>query len=191
MPVCWTWFGVAQQVLRRFIDHTWTVPEESLTAKPIPLVDLSKPIPFWNTPEYPAEWPRSDEASVTPRHVVIQHCLYSALSSLLRRRGRLFAVNQEIELHLVDAHGYAQRYDPDLIIMPFSNTGRGSLRCQDIPCPPDCVIEVASQSTADNDLGIKKSWYAWMGIREYWIPDPVNSNDLPTSNAACCCPMAP
>ncbi|MCY3657536.1 MAG: Uma2 family endonuclease [Caldilineaceae bacterium] len=158
------------------ITKPWTVPEEPLTAKPVPSVDLSQPIPSWNTPEYPAEWPRSDEMSVAPRHVVILHYLYSALSTLLRRRGRPFAVNQEIGLHFIDARGQAQRCDPDLIIMPFPNTGRGSLRRQDMPCPPDCVIEVASQSTADNDLGIKKTWYAWMGIREYWILDPVDSN---------------
>ncbi|MYA04147.1 MAG: Uma2 family endonuclease [Caldilineaceae bacterium SB0664_bin_22] len=159
------------------ITKPWTVPEEPLTAEPVPLVDLSKPIPSWNTPEYPAEWPRNDEMSVAPRHVVILHYLYSALSTLLRRRGRPFAVNQEIGLHFIDARGQAQRCDPDLIIMPFPNTGRGSLRRQDMPCPPDCVIEVASQSTADNDLGIKKTWYAWMGVREYWILDPVDSND--------------
>ena len=59
-----------------------TIPEEPLTAEPVPLVDLFKPIPSWNTPEYPAEWPRSDEMSVVPRHVVILHYLYSALSTL-------------------------------------------------------------------------------------------------------------
>lgn len=115
--------------------------------------------------------------SVAPRHVVILHYLYSALSTLLRRRDQPFAVNQEIGLHFIDARGQVQRCDPDLIIMPFPNTGRGSLRRQDMPCPPDCIIEVASQSTADNDLGIKKTWYAWMGVREYWILDPVDSND--------------
>jgi Uma2 family endonuclease len=115
--------------------------------------------------------------SVAPRHVVILRYLYGALSALLRRRGRPFAVNQEIGLHFVDARGYAQRCDPDLIIMPFPNTGKGSLRRQDMPCPPDCIIEVASLSTADKDLGSKKAWYAWMGIREYWILDPVDSDD--------------
>ena len=56
--------------------------------------------------------------------------------------------------------------------MPFPNTGNGSLRRWDMPCPPDCVFEVASPSTVQRDLGIKKEWYAWMGVREYWILDP-------------------
>ncbi len=159
------------------ITKPWTAPEEPLTAEPTPPVDLSKPIPSWNTPDFPAEWPRSDEMAVVPRHVVILRYLYGALTTLLRRRGRPFAVNQEIGLHFVDAHGQAQRCDPDLIVMPFPNTGEGSLRRRDMPCPPDCVIEVASPSTVDRDLETKKDWYAGMGVREYWILDPVDSDD--------------
>ena len=159
------------------ITKPWTGSVEPLTAEPAAPVDLSTPIPSWNTPEYPAEWPRSDEMSVAPRHVVILRYLYGALSTLLRRRGRPFAVNQEIGLHFIDARGQAQRCDPDLIVMPFPNTGEGSLRRGDMPCPPDCVIEVASSSTVTNDLGFKKDWYAWMGVREYWILDPVDSKD--------------
>ncbi|MCY3660677.1 MAG: Uma2 family endonuclease [Caldilineaceae bacterium] len=159
------------------ITKPWTAPVEPLTAEPVSPVDLSKPIPSWNTPEYPAEWPRSDDMSVTPRHVVILRYLYGALTALLGRPRRPFAVNQEIGLHFVDADGQTQRCDPDLIVMPFPNTGEGSLRRQDMPCPPDCVIEVASPSTADKDLGRKKAWYAGMGIREYWILDPVDSDD--------------
>ncbi len=159
------------------ITKPWTVPVEPLAAEPVPPVDLSKPIPSWNTPDFPAEWPRSDEMAVVPRHVVILRYLYGALSALLRRRGRPFAVNQEIGLHFVDADGQAQRCDPDLIIMPFPNTGKGSLRRRDMPCPPDCVIEVASPSTKNKDLETKKDWYAGMGVREYWILDPVDSDD--------------
>ena len=159
------------------ITKPWTGSVEPLTAEPAAPVDLSTPIPSWNTPEYPAEWPRSDEMSVAPRHVVILRYLFGALSALLQRRGRPFAVNQEIGLHFVDARGRAQRCDPDLIVMPFPNTGRGSLRRWDMPRPPDCVIEVASSSTVANDLGGKKDWYAGMGVREYWILDPVDSRD--------------
>ncbi|MCY4521920.1 MAG: hypothetical protein OXC13_14235, partial [Caldilineaceae bacterium] len=67
------------------ITKPWTVPVEPLAAEPVPPVDLSKPIPSWNTPDFPAEWPRSDEMAVVPRHVVILRYLYGALSALLRR----------------------------------------------------------------------------------------------------------
>ena len=159
------------------ITKPWTVPAEPREVEPALAVDLSKPIPSWNTPEYPAEWPRSDETSTVPRHVAILNYLLNALSFLLARRGRPFGINQDIGLHFVDADGQRQRCDPDMIVMPFPNTGHGSLRRWDMPCPPDCVIEVASPSTADNDLELKKEWYAWTGIREYWVLDPVDSDD--------------
>ncbi len=159
------------------ITKPWTVPAELPETELLPPVDLSRPIPSWNTPDYPAEWPRSDEMSTVPRHVAILNYLLNALSRLLKQRGRPFGVNQDIGFHFVDADNQAQRCEPDIIVMPFPNTGRGSLRRQDMPCPPDCVIEVASPSTKDNDLGLKKDWYAWMGVREYWVLDPVDSDD--------------
>ena len=39
--------------------------------------------------------------------------------------------------------------------------------------PPDFVLEVASPSTADNDLGHKRDLYAQLGIQEYWRLDPT------------------
>ncbi len=38
---------------------------------------------------------------------------------------------------------------------------------------PDFVIEIASPSTAENDLGIKRDLYAELGIAEYWRFDPT------------------
>ena len=38
--------------------------------------------------------------------------------------------------------------------------------------PPDFVLEVASRSTAQNDLGRKRDLYARLGIPEYWRMDP-------------------
>ena len=37
--------------------------------------------------------------------------------------------------------------------------------------PPDFVLEVASESTADNDTGYKRELYAALGIAEYWCFD--------------------
>ena len=34
--------------------------------------------------------------------------------------------------------------------------------------PPDFVLEVASESTADNDTGYKRDLYARIGVQEYW-----------------------
>ena len=42
--------------------------------------------------------------------------------------------------------------------------------------PPDFVMEVASPSTASNDLGHKRDLYASLGIAEYWRLDPTGGD---------------
>ena len=42
--------------------------------------------------------------------------------------------------------------------------------------PPDFVLEVASPSTAANDLGHKRDLYARLGITEYWRLDPTGGD---------------
>ena len=42
--------------------------------------------------------------------------------------------------------------------------------------PPDFVLEVASPSTASNDLGHKRDLYARLGITEYWRLDPAGGD---------------
>ena len=39
--------------------------------------------------------------------------------------------------------------------------------------PPDFVMEVASPSTAANDMGYKRDLYAWLEIPEYWRFNPT------------------
>ena len=41
-------------------------------------------------------------------------------------------------------------------------------------------MEVASDSTADNDLGYKRDLYAWLGITEYWRFDASGDELYPT-----------
>ena len=38
---------------------------------------------------------------------------------------------------------------------------------------PDFVLEIASESTVDNDTGEKRNRYAELGVREYWRFDPT------------------
>ena len=42
--------------------------------------------------------------------------------------------------------------------------------------PPDFVMEIASPTTADNDLGHKRDMYAELGIAEYWRFDPTGGD---------------
>ena len=47
---------------------------------------------------------------------------------------------------------------------------------RDLGKPPDFVLEVASVTTADNDIGPKRRDYANFGIPEYWRFDPSGSD---------------
>ena len=44
--------------------------------------------------------------------------------------------------------------------------------------PPDFVMEVASPSTANNDLGPKRALYERLGIQEYWRLDSTPGSEL-------------
>ena len=47
---------------------------------------------------------------------------------------------------------------------------------RDLGKPPDFVLEVASESTRDNDIGDKRRDYANFGIQEYWRFDPTGNS---------------
>ena len=103
-------------------------------------------------------------------------------------------VTRLIEVHfqgdhntLVSAGGFIfydrtdgnRRFAPDLYVS-FDVDARGIFD-DDVPNywmwqhgkPPDFVMEVASPSTAANDLGPKRLLYARLGIQEYWRLDPT------------------
>jgi Uma2 family endonuclease len=38
---------------------------------------------------------------------------------------------------------------------------------------PPLIVEILSPSTAETDRGDKRRWYAELGVREYWLADPL------------------
>ena len=66
----------------------------------------------------------------------------------------------------------ATRRVPDLLIAfgvdPAAYHARGGYIVEEQGKPPDFVLEVASPSTASEDIGPKRGDYAALGIREYW-----------------------
>ena len=61
---------------------------------------------------------------------------------------------------------------PDLLVAfgvdPASYEASGGYIVSEQGKPPDLVIEVASESTGDADVGPKRDYYAALGIPEYW-----------------------
>ena len=61
---------------------------------------------------------------------------------------------------------------PDLLIAfdadPEAYKGSNSYVISEQGKPPDFVMEIASESTGQEDTGNKRTWYASLGIPEYW-----------------------
>ena len=55
---------------------------------------------------------------------------------------------------------------------------RSSYKLWEEPAP-DLVIEALSPSTRDEDLGAKKRTYEALGVREYWLFDPLGGQLVP------------
>ena len=65
-------------------------------------------------------------------------------------------------------------FDVDVDIIEHNN----NYRIWDMGKPPDFVLEIASESTADNDLNPKRELYAIIGIGEYWRYDPTLDSEF-------------
>ena len=59
---------------------------------------------------------------------------------------------------------------PDLLLV--SKERSHMVTDDNIQGGPDLVVEVLSTSTADRDLGYKRTLYARHRVREYWVVDP-------------------
>lgn len=72
------------------------------------------------------------------------------------------------------------RLAPDVfVVFGVPNRKRNSYVTYDEGKPPDFVLEVLSESTWRRDMGVKKTFYERMGVREYWILDPVDAYVAP------------
>ena len=67
--------------------------------------------------------------------------------------------------------GEGDYMEPDLVFVRSDRldivTDRGA------EGPPDLIVEVLSPTTAIRDRGIKRERYAYFGVPEYWVVDPV------------------
>jgi Uma2 family endonuclease len=61
---------------------------------------------------------------------------------------------------------------PDLLMI--HNSRESIIEVHAVVGPPDLVIEILSPSTIKRDRVMKRQSYAWFGVPEYWIVDPLN-----------------
>lgn len=60
---------------------------------------------------------------------------------------------------------------PDLVFA--SEARREIISKRGVEGPPDLVVEILSESTAERDRGAKQQLYARHGVSHYWIVDPA------------------
>lgn len=64
---------------------------------------------------------------------------------------------------------------PDVfVVFGVSNAERRIWKVWEEGKAPNVVFELTSRSTMAEDLGTKKGLYEWLGVREYFIFDPLN-----------------
>lgn len=94
-------------------------------------------------------------------HGMVKMRLYDALSSILKQLGSEYRAVCEFTLAL----SATDRPEPD-VMLTNEPEGEGPVPLVSVPL----VIEV-SDTTLDDDLGVKLRRYAEAGVREYWVAD--------------------
>jgi len=111
------------------------------------------------------------EHYVTPapnlKHQTVSLNLTVALANFIRAHdtGRLFAAPTDVVFSPTDV------VEPDILFV--SRERLRLLTDLNIQGAPDLVIEILSPSTRTRDEGIKRRLYERMGVREYWLVDPL------------------
>ena len=85
------------------------------------------------------------------------------------------AVYIDLLVYYIDG-GKTKSVAPDVFVkLGCEKRDRMTFKVWEEAGPPDFVLEVASPTNVQNDLAGKNRIYARMGVREYWMFDPMGS----------------
>lgn len=93
----------------------------------------------------------------------LQHLLYTQIE--LAGLGTFVSAPFDVQL---GPHDIVQ---PDLIVI--LNESQARITPVKVKGPPDFIVEILSPSTCNHDLQLKRALYEKVGVREYWIVDPM------------------
>lgn len=136
------------------------------------------------TPErsYPEEYlPASDGRPMaeTDVHRRLMLDLLHALEEHFREQPLVY-VSGNIFLYYLDERGVRQSISPDvLVVFGVPKKQRRIYKLDAEGKAPDVVIELTSDETKVNDLGDKRYIYATLGVREYFVFDPLQETMRP------------
>ncbi len=109
----------------------------------------------------------SVSTSVTGRHQDIRLYLTVMIKAFVEMTDAGLVRDAPFEVHSPDG----QVYQPDIVFIANSNFDR--VHETYLEGPPDVAVEVVSVETTAADRGDKFVAYEAMGVREYWLIDPV------------------
>ena len=144
-----------------------------------PTTTRPKPPALFRLPDPPEREPDEKMANADALHELGQmlHLFrhFGRPESTLVKTDRFVTTGSGVEL----PSGSTRRV-PDLLIAfgvdPEAYVASNGYVIEEQGKPPDFVLEVASQSTASEDIGPKRADYAAMGIAEYWRFDKAGEH---------------
>ena len=127
-------------------------------------------------PVLPAEdptYPSSDGLPLAENDWQLKaiHDAYGALTVRYRNRPDIY-VSCDLLIYY-DEGDPRKSVAPDVfVVFGAAKHNRMIYKLWEEPKAPDFVLEVASENTWREDLGRKRTLYAQLGVREYWLFDP-------------------
>ena len=124
----------------------------------------------------PEGYPYKDEpvADAAKREWLFSEML-STLHTYLDHRSDVM-LSGDVFIFYRDENDRRRALAPDLFVVfgpDFAQyRDRYGLSLAEVGKPPDFILEVASPSTWQADLGYKRDAYHWIGAEEYWLFDP-------------------
>jgi Uma2 family endonuclease len=107
-------------------------------------------------------------------HVLVMMTLIATLRHYFRHRPDVYVIGN-IFLYYEEGHPESRR-SPDVMVIKGVEPGeeRRSFKTWEERAIPSVVIEITSEETADEDSGPKRQLYERLGVREYFLFDPLH-----------------
>lgn len=115
-----------------------------------------------------------EEMSETTLHFELINYLFNALKLFLKSREDVF-VASNLRVSYDEKHPL-KWYAPDVLVaFGVENRVRSSYHLPTEKVMPQVIFEIASEQTADKDVGEKYLTYSKLGVEEYYLLDPERS----------------
>ncbi len=110
----------------------------------------------------------------TSIHVLVMLALIGTLRGYFRLRSDVYVIGN-IFLYYEEGHPESRR-SPDVMIVKGVDAGknRRSFKTWEERAVPSVVVEITSRETAEEDQGPKRELYERLGVREYFLFDPLH-----------------